>query len=138
MRMNRYLGLAIVLVICGIVLLGYSVASGEGTAGVVIFIPVFYGSGLFAFLGVLCIMMGLILGFFGIAKGLGETREFEDFRDQQSPRPAGPRTQKSIKGGGVVLIGPIPVIFGSDAKTAIVLVVLAIILIIAVALLFYL
>jgi uncharacterized protein (TIGR00304 family) len=138
MRMNRYLILAIVLAICGIVLLGYSVASGEGTAGVVVFIPVFYGSGLFAFLGVLCIMAGLFLGFFGIAKGLGEAREFEDTRESQSPQPTRPRTQKSIKGGGVVLIGPIPVIFGSDAKTAIVLVVLAIILIIAVAILFYL
>lgn len=138
MKMNRYLGFAIILVICGIVLLGISVASGEGSAGVVLFIPVFYGSGLFAFLGVLCIMAGLILGFFGIGKGLGEAREFEDTGESQSPQPAGPRTQKSIKGGGVVLIGPIPVIFGSDAKTAIVLVVLAIILIIAVAILFYL
>lgn len=138
MRMNRYLGMAIIPVICGIALLGYSVATGEGSAGVVLFIPVFYGSGLFAFLGVLCIMVGLILGFFGIGTGLGETREFEDSGKSQTSRPVGPRTQKSIKGGGVVLIGPIPVIFGSDTKTAIVLVVLTIILIIAIAILFYL
>ena len=34
-----------------------------------------------------------------------------------------------IRGGGVVMIGPIPVIFGSDAKWASVAIVLAIVLI---------
>ncbi len=33
-----------------------------------------------------------------------------------------------IKGGGVVMIGPVPIIFGSDAKWASVAIVLAIIL----------
>ena len=36
----------------------------------------------------------------------------------------------SVKGGGVVLIGPIPIIFGSNWKIAIVMIILAIILII--------
>lgn len=40
---------------------------------------------------------------------------------------AGGKTE--VKGGGVVMIGPIPVIFGSDAKWASVAVVLAIVLI---------
>ncbi|UCF09289.1 MAG: DUF131 domain-containing protein [Thermoplasmata archaeon] len=53
----------------------------------------------------------------------------------QGPRP---RTGRSVKGGGVVLIGPIPIIFGSDARMTAVLVVLAIVLIIVVAFLFYL
>lgn len=34
-----------------------------------------------------------------------------------------------VKGGGVLMIGPIPVIFGSDAKWATVAIVLAIVLI---------
>lgn len=34
-----------------------------------------------------------------------------------------------VKGGGVLMIGPIPVIFGSDAKWASVTIVLAIVLI---------
>lgn len=36
-----------------------------------------------------------------------------------------------VKGGGVVMIGPIPIIFGSDAKWASVAIVLAIVLILA-------
>lgn len=33
-----------------------------------------------------------------------------------------------VKGGGVVMIGPFPIVFGSDAKTAKMLIVLAILL----------
>lgn len=40
-----------------------------------------------------------------------------------------PERRTSIRGGGVVLIGPIPIIFGSDAKWATVAIVLAIILV---------
>jgi len=35
-----------------------------------------------------------------------------------------------VKGGGVVLIGPIPIVFGSDAKWASVAILLAIILVV--------
>lgn len=35
-----------------------------------------------------------------------------------------------VKGGGVVLIGPIPIIFGSDAKWATVAIVLALVLVV--------
>ena len=34
-----------------------------------------------------------------------------------------------VKGGGIVMIGPVPIIFGSDAKWASVAIVLAIVLI---------
>lgn len=42
-----------------------------------------------------------------------------------------------VKGGGVVMIGPIPLIFGSDARWAAVVIVLAIVLVVF-SLLFYL
>lgn len=138
MRMNKYLTLALILAICGIALIGYSVVSGEGSAGIVLFIPVFYGSGLFAFLGVICIMAAIFLGFFGFAARMNAMEDFESSQEPRSSQPSKPRAQKSIKGGGVVLIGPIPIIFGSDKKTAIVLALLAIVMIIAVAFLFYL
>ena len=37
-----------------------------------------------------------------------------------------------VKGGGVVLIGPIPIVFGSDAKWAVIAIVLSILLILLV------
>jgi len=42
-----------------------------------------------------------------------------------------------VKGGGVVMIGPIPIIFGSDAKWASIAIVLAIVLLVL-SILFYL
>jgi uncharacterized protein (TIGR00304 family) len=137
MRMNKFLILAALLIICGIALLGYSVSSGEGSAGVFFIIPVFYGSGIYSFLGVLCIMVGLFLALFGIAAQMEEMEGFEEPSGTQPSRTSGPKPQKSIKGGGVVLIGPIPIIFGSDAKTAMALVLMAIVLIVIVAVFFY-
>ena len=48
------------------------------------------------------------------------------------------RRKTEIRGGGVVLIGPIPIVFGSDAKWATVAIVLAIILVfISLLMMFY-
>jgi uncharacterized protein (TIGR00304 family) len=44
---------------------------------------------------------------------------------------AKPNTEGKVKGGGVVMIGPIPLIFGSDMKWASVAIVLALVLILA-------
>jgi uncharacterized protein (TIGR00304 family) len=35
-----------------------------------------------------------------------------------------------VKGGGVILIGPIPVVFGSDARWAVIAILLAIVLVV--------
>jgi uncharacterized protein (TIGR00304 family) len=48
----------------------------------------------------------------------------------RSSRGGEGRTQ--VKGGGVILIGPIPIIFGSDAKWTSIAIVLTIVLIILV------
>ena len=42
--------------------------------------------------------------------------------------------QARVKGGGIIMIGPIPIVFGSDAKWASVAMVLAIVLIVVVLL----
>jgi uncharacterized protein (TIGR00304 family) len=44
----------------------------------------------------------------------------------------GERRETQVRGGGVIMIGPIPVIFGSDAKWTSIAVVLAIVLIVIV------
>ncbi len=142
--MNRYYAYAFLFLICGIALLGHAVASGEAEVAIVIFIPVFYGSGILAFLGMICIMAAIFLAFFGFATRFAEEESYGKEPPPQTTKPsrpgqtAEPRIGKSIKGGGVVLIGPIPVIFGSDTKLTIVLVILAIVMIIVVAFMFYL
>ena len=129
MKMNRFLAIAIMLLIGGIALLGFSVAEGESSAGIFVVFPVLIGSGIWAFLGMMCIMGALIFGFMGIGArfaGFGDLDESEP-RDQQGQGPR-QRTGPAVKGGGVMLIGPIPIIFGSDTKLTIVLAILAIIM----------
>jgi uncharacterized protein (TIGR00304 family) len=46
-----------------------------------------------------------------------------------NPSEEGER-RSEVKGGGVILIGPIPIVFGSDAKWASIAIVLAIVLIV--------
>lgn len=133
MRMNKNLVLAGILGIIGLAILGYSVSQGESNASIFFIFPVFYGSGLLAFLGVLCIMGAMILGFVGFAE-----RAVTDEGYESKPfHEASGKPQKNIKGGGVVLIGPIPIIFGSDPKTAVVLAVLALIIMVAAIIFIY-
>ncbi|OYT40715.1 MAG: hypothetical protein B6U89_01310 [Desulfurococcales archaeon ex4484_58] len=58
-------------------------------------------------IGLLLVFIGIILLFIGSIKGSGE---------------------KSVSTGGVLIIGPIPIIFGSNQKIALAMLVLAVIL----------
>ena len=69
--------------------------------------------------GILLIMLGFFLITFGMMRSAQENEE----------RDAGQETEKRrVKGGGVVLIGPMPIVFGTDKKYALILMVLAIVL----------
>ncbi len=65
----------------------------------------------------------IILGFFLITFGMiHSARESEEKGAEKETR------EKKVKGGGVILIGPIPIVFGTDKKYALILMVLAIVL----------
>lgn len=64
----------------------------------------------------------LILGFLLVAFGMmGKEGSAEG-------RPAGTGKETRVKGGGVILIGPVPVVFGTDKKYALLMMILAIVL----------
>lgn len=71
-------------------------------------------------LGLALVFLGFILVFLGLMFPPREVKEREISGEEIS--------RKKIKGGGVVLIGPIPIIFGSDYKYAVIAILLAIIL----------
>ena len=48
----------------------------------------------------------------------------------------GSKEGRSVKGGGVIMVGPIPIIFGSDARWASIAIILAIVLILLTLLLY--
>jgi uncharacterized protein (TIGR00304 family) len=69
--------------------------------------------------GILLIILGFFLITFGMMRSARESEE----RDAEQETG-----KKRVKGGGVILIGPIPIVFGTDKKYALILMILAIVL----------
>ncbi len=68
-------------------------------------------------MGITLIILGFFLEVFGMMRSVRESEE-EGY----------PHYKEKVKGGGVILIGPVPVIFGTDKKYALLLMILAIII----------
>ncbi|MFX1518665.1 MAG: TIGR00304 family protein [Promethearchaeota archaeon] len=85
-------------------------------------------------LGIILIIVGSLFIFLEIIMNiLGEKGE-KSKEKEEKPK----KTKSKIRGGGVVLIGPIPIIFGSDKNFLIIAVILAIVLMLIYFILFYL
>ena len=85
-------------------------------------------------LGIILIIIGSVFIFLEIFFNIvREKREEPDKEEEQRKK-----TKTKVRGGGVVLIGPIPIIFGTDRKFLIIAVILAIILMLISFVLFYL
>ena len=118
--------------ISGIVFFSLGILTKEMEIGVVLIFPFMVGSGIYALLGFISIFIATILFMFGFASiagagssGLDVKRDDEYQLQKKTP----------VKGGGVVLIGPIPIVFGSNWKIAAIMVILAIIFTVSIFLL---
>jgi uncharacterized protein (TIGR00304 family) len=128
---NRSTAASAILFATGLALLVLSAMRGEGTAGIAVFIPFFVGSGPLSSLGVLCFFVGMVLLFFGMARSAAEAAEADEPDNQGAhDGPEGPAAKDGPQGpappsdpaqgtgrsriGGVVMIGPVPIIIGSD------------------------
>jgi len=121
--MNKYHFLSLICFLIGIVFFILGILQGDIQTGIIVVFPFIAGTGVYAFVGFIFIFIAIILFFFGFKTNVEPD---ESKFDKQDIKP----TKKSaIKGGGVVLIGPIPIVFGSNWKIAVLLMVLAIILI---------
>lgn len=118
--MNRYRILSLICFILGIAFFAIGFYSGEIQGGVFVVFPFIAGSGIYALAGFILIFLAMLLFIFGFA---------DNIKTEETYNPSEPTKKSSVKGGGVVLIGPIPIVFGSSWKIAIVLMILAIILI---------
>lgn len=64
-------------------------------------------------LGSLIIFLGLLILLIGAF--FQRNSDSESLDSEKSPEP---KTHSEIKGGGVIMLGPIPIIFGSDGESA--------------------
>lgn len=132
--MRRLTWLALAALVGGVALLAYSAATGEGRVVLFLIFPVFTGSGLASFGGMLLIVLGLFLGFLSMA-GFG-------LPSMEPPPPAlapqAPQASPAKKFGGVVFLGPIPIVFGSDARVSKWMLVLAVVMTVVLVAFFFL
>jgi len=122
--MNKFHFFSLFCLFAGIVFFFLGFLSGDVKTGFFIIFPFLSGSGINAFLGFVLIIIAIFLFMLGFSN-YNEIDEFQTDKFQD-------RTNKksSLKAGGVVLIGPIPIVFASNYKIAIVLMIIAIILVV--------
>ena len=128
--MNRYHIFSLLLFIVGAIFVIAGVLGGDIEGGVFLVFPFLVGSGPYALVGLLCIFFGSILLFFGFLSSSQVSFDIP-FEDKQNKH----KMDKSIKGGGVVLIGPIPIVFGSHWKITVVLMLITLALVLVLLLL---
>ena len=133
--MNKYHLTSILLFCLGIAFLAISIIRGEGRVALLLFIPIFYGSGIYSFLGIFCLIIAIFVAFFGSTFRYRWTLfEKESMKVEKKSYQKRPMKKRF---GGVILLGPIPIIIGSDTKLVIIALLLAIVLIIVTFFLFY-
>jgi len=138
MRINH---LAYLLFATGIIIMFIAVITGEANIALFLIFPVIYGSGALTLVATIFIMLGIFLFF--LSPFYHYTREEPSYLEPANynepyNEPYTPTNQnitqeeKKTKIGGVVLIGPIPIVFGSDKQTAMLSVMIAILMLISI------
>lgn len=101
--------------VAAIALLAASVASGEAQIGLFLIFPFIIAWGPMAVAGVVMLLLAMLCAFLAIWSANGTALGQADGSEGAEAMSA-PRTERKF--GGVVMIGPIPIAFGSDKKTA--------------------
>ena len=120
--MNKFYLLSVILFIAGLLLILFY---GDVRGGFFIIFPFIIGSGFYAALGMFLIFLSFMFFVFGIVEKVRE--EATSYSGIPSEEEF---TEREIEGGGVVFIGPFPVIFGTSLKVVQILIIIAIILMI--------
>ena len=125
MRLRPFIWVPIAVFVSGIACIAAAVAGGEADAHLFLIFPVFSGSSWPFILGTLLIVLSFFVGFAMVAIGGMDA-------DQPQPGSVEPRSpataQRKTTYGGVVLVGPIPIVFGSNKSIAIFMLMIGIVL----------
>ncbi len=115
-RFTRLLGPA--LVVAGVAALAWGFVQGETSLNLFLIFPVVTATGAWSALGILLLIAGFF-AFFLTWPAAAAPAPAEPTVPPPSPSPAQPSLPSAPRRwGGVVFLGPIPVVFGSDAKVA--------------------
>lgn len=141
--MARWRSLGLVCLAGAAASLGWGALQGDLQVALLVVFPVVYGSGPWAVLGIGLLMAGFVALLLEAASGLpggppgrgpghgrdpfeggsGEARE-----SAWGEEPGEPEAESGFRGGGVVMLGPIPIVLGSDGRTTMIVMALAVLL----------
>lgn len=123
-RMRLPLVVPLATFVAGAVLIAAAVAVGQGQVFLLLIFPGVVSSSPLALLGFLLIFLSFILGFLSIVPGL----PMEEVRRPEPVPPQGayppPVVEKRRSFGGIIFLGPIPVVFGSSPRVTMIMLVL--------------
>jgi uncharacterized protein (TIGR00304 family) len=124
--MNSLKLLTLVFFIIGISFFAFGILNEEIEIGVFFIFPFLIGTGIYILLGFISIFIAIILFILVFISNFYH----DDLRFRNNNLN---KTYKktSVKSGGIILIGPIPIIFGSNWKIAFIMMMFAIIIIIS-------
>ena len=119
--MNKMKVLSFFCLFIGMVFFALGFLIGDVEGGIIVIFPFIAGTGIYALLGFIFFMLAFFLLIYSFKTDITGFDEIKDENIQDK--------KTSIKGGGVVLIGPIPIVFGSNWKIALLLMIVATIII---------
>lgn len=128
--MNKIHALSGIVFVLGIIFFIISALQGDLRGGVFLIFPFVIGSGLYAVGGFLFIILAFFLFILGFTPRTSVQEPTQLSQDISEQKP-------TMKGEGIVLLGPIPIIVGSSWKIALALILATIFLIVLVYFLFY-
>jgi uncharacterized protein (TIGR00304 family) len=105
--------------VIGLALIIYSIYSGGSRFYLFLVFPVVASNDVFGALGIIVLIIGFIalmvsISFSNVSMGLGSLADLVDDDDETEIKVI--RKKPEVKTGGMVLIGPFPIIWGSDKK----------------------
>ncbi len=115
MSARTYFYGALILLASAAALIAAGVAYGQLHIGFLLIIPVIYGSGIAGIAAALLVFMSFVLFALSSIHGTGKYEQGTQQPGGYSAPVQAPDTGRKF--GGIVFIGPIPIIFGSDRKT---------------------
>ena len=118
--MNTLQKISVFLLIGGLLLFIIGIIAGEAKVGFFLIFPFIISSGIYPIIGIFLIIISMLLYVFSVNFGYKE--EFNLERSNIA--------DKKVKYGGFILIGPIPIVIGSNWKITITMIILAVIIII--------
>lgn len=125
--MKPRIWIPIAMFVGGLVLIASAVATDEAEVSLFLIFPVFSGSSGLFLLGTLLIVLSFIIGFLMLAMGQMELQTSGAWPGTMPEPRSGTKPVKK-EYGGVVLIGPVPIAFGSSRTMALFMLVLGIVL----------